>query len=183
MGFMDSVKGIAGKVSGTVENGVRSVTDSTKKMGEKTKVRNEINRLESEIQNAYLVIGKRYFEKHSEAPDEEYAAPVSDIISKTERIEKFKLLLASYEDKQPCSNCGAEVFKGQKFCDKCGTKVEFVEPPIIEGFNDNVQSANDNFQQTAELVQEPVKPVCPNCNAVLEPAQRFCDKCGTKIGE
>ncbi|HRR76057.1 MAG TPA: zinc-ribbon domain-containing protein [Ruminococcus sp.] len=178
MGFMDSVKGIAEKVSGTVESGVKSVTDSTKKMGEKTKVRNEINKLESEIHNAYFIIGKRYFEKHSEAPEEDYIAPISDIKSKTERIEKFKLLLASYEDKQPCSNCGAEVVKGQKFCDKCGTKIEFPEPPIIEGFNDVVQQPVEVVSQT-----EPLKRFCTNCSAELDPTQKFCDKCGTKIGD
>ncbi len=180
MGFMDSVKGFAGKVGDTFESGVKSVTDSTKKMSEKTKVRNEINRLENEINNAYYIIGKKYFEKNSEEPGADYEAPVKDIISKTDRIEKFKLLLASYEDKQPCTNCGAEVIKGQKFCDKCGTKVVFVEPPIIEGFNDVPQN---NFQnpQPQDVQAEKAPVICPNCGSSLEPFQKFCDKCGTKL--
>ena len=38
MGFMDSVKGFAEKVGGSLESGVNSVKDTTKKMGEKSKV-------------------------------------------------------------------------------------------------------------------------------------------------
>jgi len=32
------------------------------------------------------------------------------------------------EDKMNCQNCGAEVSKEQKFCDKCGAAIVQVEP-------------------------------------------------------
>ncbi|MCM1007791.1 MAG: zinc ribbon domain-containing protein [Ruminococcus flavefaciens] len=186
MGFLDSVKGFAGKVGDTVEKGAKSVSESSKKMTEKSRVKKEITQLENEINNAYYAIGKKYFELNSADPADEYAAPVNDIIQKSERAEKFRLLLASMEDKQPCSNCGAEVMKGQRFCDKCGAQVEFVAPPIIEGFNDAPVVPEPVPVQTVESVVEPApsaptKKVCSNCGASFDEGQNFCDKCGTKL--
>ena len=194
MGFMDSVKGFAEKVGGSLESGVNSVKDTTKKMSEKNKVKSEINKLEGEIKEAYLSIGKKYFEQHSSDPEAEYASSVEDIVSKTERVEKFKQLLASFDDKQACTNCGAEVSRGQKFCDKCGTKVEFVEAPVIEGFNDTpVENPFQQFDKSEgaaeapEAVAEPApeapvtKKFCTKCGAAYEEGQKFCDKCGNPL--
>lgn len=174
MGFVDSVKGFAEKVGGTVDGMGKSVSDKTKKMGEKSKVKTEINKLEAEINNGYHAIGKKYFEINAGSPSGEYAGTINEIKAKLERLDKFKLLLASYEDKQPCANCGAEVSKEQKFCDKCGAKVVFIEPPIIEGFNDAPQAP-------PPAPNAAVSGVCANCGASLAPNQKFCDKCGTKI--
>ncbi|MBQ9895201.1 MAG: zinc-ribbon domain-containing protein [Ruminococcus sp.] len=197
MGFMDSVKGFAEKVGGSLESGVNSVKDTTKKMGEKSKVKNEISKLEGEIKDAYFAIGKKYFEKHSSDPEAEYASSVEEIVSKTERVEKFKQLLASFDDKQACTNCGAEVSRGQKFCDKCGTKVEFVEAPVIEGFNDNApenpfqqfdqSESNTEAPAASETVETPApeapaaKKFCTKCGTPYEVGQKFCDKCGNPL--
>lgn len=187
MGFLDSVKGFAGKVGDTVEKGTKSISDSSKKMTEKSRVKKEIAQLESEINNAYYAIGKKYFENNSSNPSEEYAAPVNDIIKKSERAEQFRLLLASMEEKQPCSNCGETVMKGQRFCDKCGAKVEFTAPPVIEGFNDAPVVPEPVPVQHVESVVEPApaqeaeKKVCSKCGASFNEGQNFCDKCGERL--
>lgn len=187
MGFMDNVKEFAAKVGNTVEKGAKSVSDNSKKMAEKSKVKREISQLETEMNNAYYAIGKKYFELHSAAPEEGYEDSVNTIIANIDKIEKFRLLLASMDDKQLCSGCGAEVVRGQKFCDKCGTKVEFAEAPIIEGYNDHPAVAvtdevvDDDVQQEEQPKPESDKVVCTGCGATLEPGQNFCEKCGTKI--
>lgn len=187
MGFMDNVKGFAAKVGNTVEKGAKSVSDNSKKIAEKSRVKREISQLETEMNNAYLAIGKKYFELHSAAPEEGYEDAVNTIIADTDKIEKFRLLLASMDDKQPCSSCGAEVVRGQKFCDKCGAKVEFVEPPVIEGYNDQpVNEAPEEApaaadEQADQSEAESVENVCTGCGAALAPGQNFCEKCGTKI--
>ena len=187
MGFMDNVKGFAAKVGSTVEKGAKSVSDNSKKMAEKSKVRREISQLETEMNNAYYAIGKKYFELHSAAPEEGYEESVNTIIANIDRIEKFRLLFASMDDKQLCAGCGAEVVRGQKFCDKCGAKVEFAEAPIIEGYNDRPvaavtdEAAGGDVQQDDQPETEADKAICTGCGAALEPGQKFCEKCGTKI--
>lgn len=182
MGFMDSVKGFAGKVGDSVERGAKSVSDSSKKMQEKSRVKKEMANLEAEINSSYFAIGRKYFELNSANPGDEYTASVTNIIKCSDRLEKFKLLLASLDDKMPCAGCGAEVTRGQKFCDKCGCKVEFVEPPIIEGYNDGAPlvSAQNGFVGQPSDVSQPAA-FCPTCGAQLEAGQKFCDKCGTKL--
>lgn len=183
MGFMDSVKGFAEKVGDSVERGAKSVSDSSKKMQEKSRVKKEMANLEAEINSSYFAIGKKYFELNSAAPGEEYSASVTNIIKCSDRLEKFKLLLASLEDKMACTGCGAEVTRGQKFCDKCGAKVEFVEPPIIEGYNDAapISPAQNGGAGEPAVAPQPAVAFCPTCGAQLEEGQKFCDKCGTKL--
>ena len=181
MGFMDNVKGFAAKVGSAVENGAKSVSDNSKKMAEKSKVKREISQLETEMNNAYLAIGKKYFELHSASPEADYEESVNTILKGTERIEKFRLLLASMEDKQPCSGCGAEVSRGHKFCDNCCANVEFVESPVIEGFNDQPAAVVDVAAEVVEEEAAASPAFCSGCGAALDAGVKFCDKCGTKV--
>lgn len=127
MGFMDSVKEIAGKVSTSVEKGAKSVSESSKKFSEKNKIKHEINQLEMGINQAYVAIGKAYFEKNKDKSDPEFADFIADIIQKTEKCNKLKENLNAMEDKLFCTECGAVISKNQKFCDNCGTKVDIPE--------------------------------------------------------
>lgn len=203
MGFMDSMRGFAEKVGDKVEKGAKSVSDNSKKIAEKTKVKKEISMLENEINSAYSSIGKLYFEANSSNPDADFADLMSDITTKTDRVEKFRQLLASLDDKYTCKQCGAELTKVQKFCDKCGTKVEPIVPPQIEGYNTPATSSqpfpnpieqnaetvaetpvqNEQPVQNNQVVQEaaPAVKTCPNCGTELLPDQHFCEQCGTKI--
>ena len=187
MGFMDSVKGFAEKVGDTVERGAKSVSDSSKKIAEKNRVKREIAVLENDINNAYYAIGKKYMELHGENPGEEYAETVELIKSKTDRADKFKIILAAMDEKQTCTGCGAEVARGQKFCDKCGAKIEEIEIPIIEGYNDvQPEPAAEEVEVVGEEVSQeqaaaPAQRFCTQCGVAVPEGSNFCEKCGTKV--
>lgn len=189
MDIMESVKGLAEKVGDTFERGAKRVSESSKKIAEKSKVKREITTLESEINNAYIAIGKKYVELNSAEPAEEYAESVDLIKKNTERVEKFKQLLVSMNEKQLCSGCGAVVSKEQAFCDKCGAKIEPMEVPIIEGYNDKpaeeetteAETESEETEEKPPLVGEQVA-LCPECGAELYDGQSFCKSCGAKLG-
>ncbi len=124
MGFVDSVKDIAGKFSESVERGAKQVSSSSKKFAEKTKMKREIARVQSDINTDYIELGKVMFDKICDDPENEYASIVSDIKDKSANLEELKALLMTLEDKITCANCGARIRKDQIYCDKCGTKVE-----------------------------------------------------------
>lgn len=157
MGFMDKLKDMAGKVGDTVEKGAKNVSDNSKKMAEKMKLKKEINQADTAIKNAYIEIGKKYFELNSTSPSEDFAESVAIINENNAKIESLKASLDALEDKMPCPGCGAVLDKSQKFCDKCGAKIELPEPPAEK------------------------TPVCPGCGTNVVEGQKFCEKCGAKI--
>lgn len=159
MGFMDKLKDMAEKVGDTVEKGAKNVSDNSKKMAEKMRLKKEIGQVENDIKDAYIEIGKKYFELNSTAPSEDYAENVNSIIANNAKIEELKAALNSLEDKIPCPGCGANLDKTQKFCDKCGAKVELPEP----------------------VAADVKKTACPKCNAEAAEGQKFCEQCGSKL--
>lgn len=136
MSLFDSVKDLAGAVGSTVTKGARNATDNSKKLIEKSKIKREISILEADINHSYVEIGKKYFEMISKAPSEEFAFDVDNIITKNAQLEEAKKTLMDLEDKHSCPQCGAPVFRDQKFCDKCGAKLEeSIKVEVVEEIN------------------------------------------------
>ncbi|MDE6500895.1 MAG: zinc ribbon domain-containing protein [Ruminococcus sp.] len=170
MGFFDSVKDFAGKVGNTVEKGAKSVSDSSKKMAEKSRLKKEISQLEEDVNSAYISIGKVFFERLSENPEPECENAVETIITKGERIEQLRRLLTNLEDKMHCPSCSAEISKDQKFCDKCGAKIE--EVFVAENICPAPEPVNENSS---------AGKVCPDCGTPADVDHLFCQQCGRKF--
>ncbi len=180
MGFFEQVKDLAGKVGNTVEKGAKSVSDNSKKLAEKSRIKKEISSLENEITSAYVSIGKVYFDRISENPEPECANAVETIVSKGARVEQLRQILDNLEDKQACSNCGATISKAQKFCDKCGAKVESVvspEPVVAETVDETVA---ETAPVSEPEVSEDIK-ICTECGKPAAMSQVFCENCGKKF--
>ena len=164
MGFMDSMKDIAGKLGESVEKGAKTVSESSKKLAEKSKIKREISRLEREINDSYVEIGKKYFDEISDSPSEEYSDQIESIKTKTARADKFRQLLMSLEEKQNCPNCGEQIYRTQNYCDKCGAKIDPIETPDIEGYNSP-------------------DVTCSNCGEPALSDQVYCENCGAKLDQ
>ena len=123
MGFVDSVKDFAGKFGESVERGAKTVSNSSKKFAEKTKIKREMARVESDINTDYIELGKVMYEKICSDPDSEFITTINDIKEKTLKLDELKAELMSLEDKVFCENCGSQIRKEQVYCDKCGKKV------------------------------------------------------------
>lgn len=143
MGFVESVKDIAGKFGESVERGAKTVSNSSKKFAEKTKMKREIARVQSDINTDYIELGKVMLEKIADDPDSEYASIAADIREKTDKLEELKAMLMTLEDKMTCSSCGAHIRKDQAYCDKCGTKVVIITPETPENVTESVFSSNE----------------------------------------
>ena len=155
MGFVDSVKGFAGKVGESVERGAKTVSSNSKKFAEKNKVKRDIAHIEADINSDYIELGKALFEKIGNDPESEYAATIADIKEKNGKLSELKAVLMSLEDKMFCVNCGAQISRDQLFCDKCGAKVneaneaetaeaEVVEAEVVEEKSEAEFSSEDS---------------------------------------
>ena len=83
-----------------------------------------------------------------------------------------------------CTNCGAEVKEGMKFCTHCGSPLEDVPQttPKVE------QQRNESGKEPKEYKEEPVNNpsefiTCPNCGKSIDKKLEYCTFCGTKLRE
>lgn len=160
MGFVESVKEIAEKVEDTIDKGIKTGSESYKKMTEKSRIKKEVARLTNEMNNIYIGIGKKVF---TEQPDsQQFKSQFDNIRAKEREIANLNSLLSDLEDKIPCPQCGELVTKDARFCDKCGTRI--VRP-----------------EKEPENVKAERVTVCKKCGAELVDAAHFCDKCGAKL--
>lgn len=65
-----------------------------------------------------------------------------------------------------CSNCGAKLNDGDKFCHDCGKQV-------------NGEVTNSNSNRKEEYIGKVLK--CPNCGAVITESTMVCSECGFQI--
>lgn len=132
MGFLDSVKGIADKVTDKVGSGVSSAVDGSKKLNEKFKLKNELKAEENEMLKAFAEIGKKFYEANSANPSGDYVELINAVTEKKTKVEALKEKLSVLEDKTFCPECNAELEKNAKFCAKCGAKIEAAPVPEVE---------------------------------------------------
>lgn len=147
MGFLDSVKNLAGDVGNTVKKGAKTGSDNVKKAAEKAKIKRDISNCESELTKTYAEIGKKFFETIRSNPTEDYLMEAETIMKIEKQIEDAKKELAALEDKHNCPSCGAAIFKEQRFCDKCGAKIE---EPVDEEETENVETVDAEIVETTE---------------------------------
>ena len=93
MGFMDKVKDLAGKVGDKVEQTAKSTSDSVQKMNEKSKLKKDIAQLDTEVNNLFANIGRKFMEENPDNAD--YAQFFTEIKEKKALIESTQLQLAS----------------------------------------------------------------------------------------
>lgn len=66
-----------------------------------------------------------------------------------------------------CSHCGNPLLPEDRFCNKCGTSVPAINPPLFETLK----------PQEAEM------HICPRCGSVVKPGNRFCTGCGALVSD
>ncbi len=160
MGFMDKFKDFADKAGDSVMKGVKSASDGAKKLQEKSNLKREISNLETGIKDAYIEIGKRYFNAN---PDSQEFIELYQVINdNTAKIGSLKDQLAAMDDKAACPSCGASIAKDAKFCDKCGAKIE-------------IPAETQPETQASRF--------CSSCGAPVVDGSKFCDKCGSPVDE
>lgn len=117
MGFFDDLgKKISDVSQGAVAKG--------KELADIAKLNSSIAEEERHIKEAYIEIGKAYFEKHANDCDSEFAASITQIETSLDKIKDLRAQIVEIKGVTTCSNCGAEVPKNSAFCPACGSKVD-----------------------------------------------------------
>lgn len=156
MGFKETVINIAEKVGDTVDKGINMSKDSYNKMTEKNRIKKEMNRLNTEINNIFISVGRKLYTE--EAEDQRFATVFADVKAKEAEIAELKQQLSVLDGLMACPVCGEAVHKGDPACSKCGALLDSKSEDVVES-----------------------GIYCSQCGKKLDSGSKFCDQCGTKI--
>ncbi len=120
------------KIGKTVTETGRSVGEKTKQMGSVAKLNGKITASEHSIEENYRIIGKYYYDTYKNDPDAEIAEKVNAITASIDAIAEMKDQILAVKGLVKCVNCGAECSIESDFCGKCGAKLVKPEPPVVE---------------------------------------------------
>lgn len=178
---------IINKITKKISSGVETVSKTANDAIETTKLKNMINKTQSEINVKYAEIGRIVKQELEESINNE------DIKRICSEIDQLLELISENNDKinaikgvKVCPECGAKLADDDAFCPDCGKK----QPEKEQAENSQPQAtAEENVEQAESIVEEMEKPViesavisCSECGAMCDSDTKFCPQCGTKIG-
>lgn len=164
MGFKETVMGIAGKVSDTVDKGIEAGKDGYQKMSEKNRLNKEINQLNSEINDIFMTVGRQVY---ADNPDsEQFKVVFGNLKEKEAKLASNRRQLSLLDGNIICPACNELVPKDSRICNKCGAVL--VTPETVT-------------TPAPEVVQAESVKVCTNCGEKLPDGAKFCGKCGTPV--
>lgn len=138
MSFIDE---IGRKISQTGQEAVKQ----TKMMANVTKYKANISALESKVRDAFIFIGKQYFEEHQNDPQAEQIDKMNEIAAYLKEIEEWKFKIQQEKGVLVCQQCGAEVSRESVFCNSCGAKIEKPKPPIVEDAGEKTETSDEDL--------------------------------------
>lgn len=120
------------KISKTISDTSKVVTEKTKQVGEVAKLNAKIVSSEHTISENYTILGKFYYDKYKDNPDEGAIVAVNSITAANDAIAEMKAQLLSIRGAVACQSCGCECPIEDSYCGKCGALLEKPEPPVNE---------------------------------------------------
>lgn len=152
---MSLFENIGKKITSVSQDAVRK----TKDFADTAKLNSMISDEDKYINNCYTKLGKMYFEKYSDSPDEEFIGIIDSIkaaeVRKSEHRKKIEIMKEndySFSGNKICRVCGAVLPPDSMFCVSCGSKIE---------------------EQ-----QESVTKKCISCGKEIGIDVKFCSYCG-----
>ncbi len=140
----------------TVSRAAQTAKTKTKEVAEVTRLNVEISSLEQKIRDAGQRLGDYLLANPGllgGCGDETVAEIFRQVEELKQQIEADRQAVRDARNVNVCPNCGAEVSRTSRFCDRCGAPLEQVR----------------------------TDPVCPQCGAPVEPDAAFCGNCGAKL--
>lgn len=112
------------KIRETVTDTSKMVAQKAKDVAEVTKLNSQISTEETKIKEAYLAIGKRYFEENIGEVSDAYINDFTIVNEAKARVLELQEQIKTIKGIFSCPSCGAEVTTDSSFCSSCGTKIE-----------------------------------------------------------
>jgi len=151
-----------GEIGKKISETTQSAVKGTKDFAEVTKLNSQISDEQKQIDNAYLQMGKLYYDRFATTTDDaEFAAFCTAINQNLAKISTLRAEIQKIKGIKKCTGCGAEVPMTTSFCGFCGFDTRTSTTEEVEAMD-----------QT---------PRCSGCNKELTGGAAFCTGCGQKV--
>ena len=114
------------KISEKASTAYKVTAAKTGKLAKEAKLRLKMSNLKSQINDIYLDIGAKIYEKHLLKEDINIKNDLEEECTKidilTNQIEEILNECLELNNKKQCLKCFAKIDKDCKFCPECGTK-------------------------------------------------------------
>lgn len=116
------------KISEKASTAYKVAAAKTGKLAKEAKLKLKMSNLKSQINDIYLDIGAKIYEKHLLKEDINIKNDLEEECTKidilTNQIEEILNECLELNNKKQCLKCFAKIDKDCKFCPECGTKQE-----------------------------------------------------------
>ena len=116
------------KISEKASTAYKVTAAKTGKLAKEAKLKLKMSNLKSQINDIYLHIGAKIYEKHLLKEDINIKNDLEEECTKidilTNQIEEILNECLELNNKKQCLKCFAKIDKDCKFCPECGTKQE-----------------------------------------------------------
>lgn len=136
------------KIGKTISEAGQAVGEKTKGVIDIAKLSCRIGTLEQSLTQSFADLGKEYYEKNKENPDENEAEAFNEITAAIATIKEMKEQLATIKGVIECPVCGTENAFENNFCGKCGAKLEKPEPVAKQEATEEVKE--EKSEETTE---------------------------------
>ena len=106
----------------------KMTTAKAGKLAEEAKLRHKISEDKNKINDLYIEIGKKVYEKHIRKENIDINVELEDECTKIDvfsgEIERLLKDILELKDRRKCSRCSSEIDKDVKFCPYCGAEQE-----------------------------------------------------------
>lgn len=152
-----------------------------------------------QAEELYNQIGRKYYELHSDDPEEDLSEEVGQLNDLHMQIVYVSERIEAYKNGWICMDCGAQVSENDRFCPNCGKQIIRKEdldeteamkcPRCGECYEENQKFCSKcGFSLTKQEIEkeydekiELQKHTCPNCGADIDDDMKFCIICGQKL--
>ena len=120
------------KVGDVITSTGKDVVKKAKDIAEAANLKSQISCPERIIDEAYVEIGKAYYEVHKDEENHLYMEQCATISDAMEKISQLNDELVRLKGSRICPKCGTEIDENALFCSNCGTKLEAVKKETEE---------------------------------------------------
>ena len=153
---------MAGKWTDKVSAFTQNAVSKSKELAETTRLNLSISNAEEQIRGLKTEIGS-YVVDHQLMTDVPEIQEIYGKLNTLQRsIDESRERIHALKNVNICSNCGAEVSRESRFCDRCGQPIQRPEPYAAEQ-------------------EAPAQKFSPNCGQALSMDAAFCSNCGAKF--